>query len=96
MSLAGPPLEVLSKGDPKLALEYAKIGNDGMAELVAKHPDHFPAFIAQTPLTAPDAGVAETERAIKQLGAVGTQIYTHVGGKPIDRSGIRAVLRRHE
>jgi uncharacterized protein len=85
LSLPAPPLEVIAKGAPELALEYAKIGNDGMAELCAKYPDHFPAFIAQTPLTARDAGVAETERAITDLGAIGTQIFTNVNGKPLDR-----------
>ena len=33
----------------------------------------------------PDASVAEAERAIYQLGALGVQIYTNVAGKPIDR-----------
>jgi uncharacterized protein len=85
LSLPMPQLEALSKGNAKVALEFAKAGNDGMAELCAKHPDHFPAFIAQTPLTTKDAGVAETERAIKELGAIGTQIFTNVSGKPLDR-----------
>jgi uncharacterized protein len=54
--------------------------------LCAKHPDHFPAFIAQSPLTTEDAGVAETERAINELGAIGAQIFTNIGGKPLDRA----------
>ena len=37
------------------------------------------------PLAAADAGVAEAERAIKELGALGVQIYTNVAGKPLDR-----------
>ena len=85
ISLAAPALELLSKGDPKLAVEFAKIGNDGMAELCAKYPDQFAGFVAQAPLTATDAGVAETERAIKELGACGAQIFTNVDGKPLDR-----------
>jgi uncharacterized protein len=85
LSLPAPTLDRLSKGRPEVAAELAKIGNDGLAELVAKHPKHFPAFIAQVPLSAPDAGVAEAERAIDELGAVGVQIYTNVGGKPLDR-----------
>lgn len=85
LSLPAPTLETVSKDRPEVALELAKIGNDGLAELVAKHPRHFPAFIAQAPLSAPDAGVAEVERAITQLGAVGVQIFTNVGGKPLDR-----------
>ena len=85
LSLPSPPLEVIAKGDRKAAAELARIGNDGMAELVAKHPDRFPAFIAQTPLSAPDAGVSETTRAIQELGALGAQIFTNVDGKPLDR-----------
>ncbi|HEX2655487.1 MAG TPA: amidohydrolase family protein [Xanthobacteraceae bacterium] len=83
ISLAAPAIEALVT--PEKAEELARIANDGMAELVAKYPDHFVGFVAQTPLTAPDAGVAETERAIKQLGAAGAQIYTNVNGKPLDR-----------
>jgi aminocarboxymuconate-semialdehyde decarboxylase len=85
LSLPAPTLETLSQGRPEVALELARIGNDGLAELVAKHPKHFPAFIAQVALTAGDAGIAEAERAVKELGAVGLQIYTNVGGKPLDR-----------
>src|SRR3712207_4178817 len=38
-SLAAPPLETLSKGKPQVEQELARMGNDGMAELVAKYPD---------------------------------------------------------
>jgi len=85
LSLPAPTLETLSQGRPEVALDLAKAGNDGLAELVAKHPRHFPGFLAQVPLTAGDAGAAEAERAIKDLGAAGVQIYTNVGGKPLDR-----------
>jgi aminocarboxymuconate-semialdehyde decarboxylase len=85
LSLPAPTLETVSKGRPEVALELAKIGNDGLAELTAKHPKHFPAFIAHAALSAGDKGVAEVERAINQLGAVGVQIFTNVGGKPLDR-----------
>jgi aminocarboxymuconate-semialdehyde decarboxylase len=85
LSLPAPTLERLSKGRPEVAAELARIGNDGLADLVARHPTHFPAFIAQVPLSAPDAGVAEAERALNELGAVGVQIYTNVAGKPLDR-----------
>lgn len=89
ISLAAPSLETLSKGDPDLAVEYARIGNDGMAELCQNYPDEFCGFVAQAPLTARDAGVAEAERAIRDLGACGAQIYTNVAGKPLDRPKFR-------
>ena len=40
---------------------------------------------ADATLASPDAGVREAERAIKELGALGVQIYTNVAGAPIDR-----------
>ena len=45
LSLPAPSLEALAKGDPKLAVEYARIGNDGLAELCQKYPDEFCGFI---------------------------------------------------
>jgi len=90
ISLPMPTLETISRGDGKIALELARIGNDGMAELVAKHPRQFPAFVAQAPLSAPDAGVAEVERAINELGAIGVQIFSNVDGKPLDRPQFEA------
>jgi len=90
LSLPAPPLEIVARGRPEIAVDLAKACNDGLAELCAKYPDRFPAFVAQTPLGAADAGVAETERAIRDLGAIGTQIYTNVAGKPLDRPEFEA------
>jgi predicted TIM-barrel fold metal-dependent hydrolase len=78
-----PPLEVIAAPD-KLD-ELARLVNDGFAEMVRKHRDHFPGFVAQVSLAAPDAGVREAERAVKELGALGVQIYTNVKDKPLDR-----------
>jgi len=82
LSYGMPPLEVMTK-DPDKAEEYARIINDGFAEQCAKYPDHFPGWVAQTPLSASDAGVREVKRALK-MGALGVQIYTNVAGKPLD------------
>ena len=76
-----PPLEMLAKGQQ--VAEYAKAINDGFADICAKNRDHFPGWVAQGALGAPDLGFAECERAIKN-GALGVQIYTNVGGKPLD------------
>ena len=79
--LPQPPIESL--GPPEIAGELARIGNDGMAELVAKHPQRFPAFIAGLPMNDPDGLLREAERAITQLGAVGVQAFTNVNGAPL-------------
>ena len=47
LSYPMPPLEVMTKGDAKLTEEYAKIINDGFAEICAKDPDQFPGWVAQ-------------------------------------------------
>jgi aminocarboxymuconate-semialdehyde decarboxylase len=77
-----PPLETFLK--PDKVEELSRICNDGLAEICARHPDKFPAFVGQTSLAAPDAGVREAERAVKELGALGVQIYTNINGKPLD------------
>ena len=91
LSYGMPPLEIMTS-DPQLAEEYAKIINDGFAELCAKHPDHFPGWVAQVPLSAPDAGVREAKRALKN-GALGVQIYTNVAGKPLDHPDFAPVWK---
>ena len=83
ISYAMPPLEVFAKGDAVKVEEYARMINDEQAEICAKHPDHFPGWVAQGALGAVDAGVSEAKRAIG-MGALGVQIYTNVAGKPLD------------
>ena len=79
--LPNPPIEAL--GSPAIAVELAKLANDGMAELVQKHPKRFPGFIASLPMNDPEGLLKETTRAINELGAVGVQIFTNVNGRPL-------------
>jgi predicted TIM-barrel fold metal-dependent hydrolase len=81
LSLPTPPLEVMA--GPVQALELARSANDGMAELVARHPQRFPGFVASLPFNDPDAALRETHRAVDELGARGIQIFSNVLGKPM-------------
>jgi len=81
--LGSPPLEVY--GPPAVTSEMARLANDGMAELVARYPDRFPGFIASLPMNAPDNLLKEAQRAVKELRAVGVQIFSNVLGRPLDR-----------
>lgn len=81
--LGSPPIEVF--GPPPVSTGMAKLANDGMAELVQKYPDRFPGFIASLPMNDPEGLLKETTRAIKELGAVGVQIFTNVLGRPLTR-----------
>ena len=91
LSLANPPIEML--GTPDRTPELAKIANDGLAELCRRHPDRCPAFIASMPMNNVDACVREAERAIRDLGAKGIQVFTNVLGKPLSAPEFRPLFR---
>ena len=82
LSIATPPIEIYATGQD--SIDLARLANDGMAELVAKHPDRFPGFIASLPLGDADATLLEIDRAIVELGARGVQIFSNVNGTPLD------------
>jgi predicted TIM-barrel fold metal-dependent hydrolase len=81
LSLPTPPIEVFASSAD--AIDLAQAANDGMAELVRRYPDRFPAFVASLPLADPDAAVRELHRAVDQLDARGFQIFSNIAGKPI-------------
>ncbi len=81
--IASPPIEVF--GPPPVSTDMAKLANDGMAELVAKHPDRFLGFVASLPMNDPEGLLKEARRAVTELGAVGVQIFTNVLGRPLDK-----------
>jgi uncharacterized protein len=82
LTLPSPPLEVLAGPDRSPAM--ARAANDQLAEVVAKHPDRFVAFVASLPMNNPDEAHKEMDRAITQLGAKGIQIFSNIAGKPLD------------
>jgi predicted TIM-barrel fold metal-dependent hydrolase len=82
ITLGQPPIEALAGPDQSQAV--AREANDGLSELVSRHPDRFIAFAASLPLNNVDASLEEMDRAIDQLGAKGVMIYTNVAGTPLD------------
>ena len=81
-TLSSPPLEQIAS--PEKAVDLAKLANDGMAELVLKHPDRFAAAVACLPMNNIDAALEETDRAIVDLKFRGVQIFTPINDKPLD------------
>jgi len=81
--LGQPPIEDF--GPPPVSTDMARLGNDGMAELCLKYPKRFPGFLACLPMNDPKGLLEEARRAIKDLGAVGIQIFTNVNGRPLDK-----------
>src|SRR6185503_6507085 len=77
LSLSAPPIESIHP-DRGITVGLAALANDSMAELVRAHPGRFPGFIASLPLNYPDESVAELERAVTELGALGVQLFSNV------------------
>jgi aminocarboxymuconate-semialdehyde decarboxylase len=90
LSLANPPLELIA--DPDKSPELARLANDTLAEVCSKQPDRFPAFIAALPMNNVEASLAEIDRAVKQLGARGIQVFTNVAGKPLSVPEYRPIF----
>ncbi|HYN12961.1 MAG TPA: amidohydrolase family protein [Burkholderiales bacterium] len=80
LSLPGPEL----LGGPERSPGFARVANDGMAAMVKKWPQEFPAFIASLPMNNVSAALEEMDRAIGELGARGIQVLTSVAGRPLD------------
>jgi predicted TIM-barrel fold metal-dependent hydrolase len=83
INLVSPPIE--SFGPPQVSNDMARLANDGMAELVSKHPDRFPGFVASLPMNDPEGLLTEAKRAVIDLGAVGVQVFSNVLGRPLDK-----------
>jgi aminocarboxymuconate-semialdehyde decarboxylase len=90
--LANPPLELVAT--PDQSPELARAANDAMAEVCRSHPDRFPAFIASLPMNNVDACLAEIDRAVRELGARGIQVFTNVAGKPLSAPEFRPIFHK--
>ncbi|MEE8396241.1 MAG: amidohydrolase family protein [bacterium] len=82
VSLPGPPLEAITT--PEVGTQLAAVANDTMAELVGRHPQRFAGFAAALALHNLDGAMVELHRAMGELGAKGIQLFTNVGGSPLD------------
>jgi aminocarboxymuconate-semialdehyde decarboxylase len=80
--------------DPKSGIDFAKIANDEMAELVDKHPDRFAAGVASLPMTDMDAAVKELDRAVKDLGLKGVQLFTPIKNRQWNLAELMPLFER--
>jgi uncharacterized protein len=92
LTLSLPAIEFLAGPEESPAL--AKLANDGMAEIVARGPHHFPAFVASLPMNNVQASLDEMDRAITRLGAKGIQVFTNVNGRPLDDPEFYPIFER--
>ncbi|HEX8168565.1 MAG TPA: amidohydrolase family protein [Beijerinckiaceae bacterium] len=65
-----------------IAVEAARIVNDGLAEYVAHRPDRFTA-LGTVPMPDGEAAAKELERCMGSLGFKGVQVLTNVAGREL-------------
>ena len=92
LTLSAPAPEML--GGPDKSPEFARIANDGMAQICKQYPDQFPVFVASLPMNNVPAALKEMDRAIGELGARGVQILTSVNGRPLDEAEFFPIFER--
>jgi predicted TIM-barrel fold metal-dependent hydrolase len=82
LTLSMPAIEYVAPATK--SPELARLANDGMAEICAKHPKQFPGWVASVPMNNVQATLDEIKRTIETMGARGIQIFTNVNGRPLD------------
>src|SRR5262245_21882552 len=91
LSLGLPPLDAM--GGAEQATEFARIANDGLAELCAKYPDRFAGYVGALPMNAPEAAAKEAERILnprqRQRAAAAHQRQRRVPGRAAVLSDLR-------
>jgi predicted TIM-barrel fold metal-dependent hydrolase len=83
LTVANIPLETFA---PKVAdaVDLAKTANEELADLIEHYPDRFIAGVAAIPMNDVDEACKEAERAVKELGLKGVQIYSRINGENLD------------
>lgn len=87
--LSPNPLTFLHHVDAETAIGFSRRHNDGLADIVGRHPDRL-GGLAQLPMQDPTKAVAELHRAVSELGLIGACIGTDLG-RPLDDPAFDAV-----
>ena len=98
MDAAGIDLAVLSHGMPGPAMlggaqadDWAARINDELAASTAAHPGRFAGW-ANLGFGDPARTIAEAGRCLDELGLAGFQVWSNIGGRPLDDPGVLPVL----
>lgn len=79
--------------DANLALKVAGLVNDGVADMIANHPERLRGM-ATVPMQHPDAAVAELERVVREYGFKAVEVGTSIEGAQLAEARFRPLLRR--
>ena len=92
----GPsPEEFYYWAPPAVGERIARLQNDGVADMVRRHPDRF-LGLATLPMQSAEAAARELERAVTKLELRGAEICTHINGMDLDHPSLAVVYAAAE
>ncbi|GBC69840.1 hypothetical protein HRbin01_01545 [archaeon HR01] len=91
-SLPGAEPSSLS-ATPESLVKIASFVNDAIADVVSRHPDRF-VGVAEIPVASEESALEEFDRAVSELGMKAIQLYTQMGGVPIDNERFHPIFER--
>jgi aminocarboxymuconate-semialdehyde decarboxylase len=94
-AISPSPNQTYYGADPELGIATARLVNDNLAEICARHPDRL-VGLGTVPFQAPDLAVEELNRLHRSLGFRGIEIATHVGAEDLSAERFRRVFARIE
>jgi aminocarboxymuconate-semialdehyde decarboxylase len=80
---------------PDLGIATARVINDNIASIVARHPERF-VGLGTVPFQAPELAIAELERLHRSLGLRGIEIATNVAGADLSEDRFRPIFAKAE
>ncbi len=103
MDRVGMDVSVISVGPPiyfywlapEAGIEIIRLANDGIAQMVDRHPDRLRGM-AHLPMQDPDAAVAELERVAKEYRFKAVELATSIEGLSLADMKYRKVLKAIE
>jgi aminocarboxymuconate-semialdehyde decarboxylase len=78
-----------------LGIATARVINDNIADITARHPDRF-VGLGTVPFQAPELAIAELDRLHRSLGLRGIEIATNVAGEDLSADRFRKVFAKAE
>ncbi len=94
-AISPAPVQMFYWTDSELGLASARLVNDNLAEIAARHPDRFTAM-GTIPFQAPELAIQELERITKSLGMRGIEISSNVDGTDFSDPKFRPIFQRLE
>ena len=92
LSLTAPGVQMF---DADTATELARVANDRLAEVIARHPRRFAGLASFAP-HSPQRAVREMERAVRELGLNGFIVNSHTNNEYLDDPKYWPVLEAAE